>query len=138
VTAPYEINWSTAAIANGSHIVTAVARDGAGRETTSDPANITVLNDSAAPAVTITAPAADSTVGGTTTITAVATDDVGVTSVQFLLDGEPMAAADTQAPYELEWLTTAVANGAHTITAVARDAAGRQTATAVALVVSNE
>ena len=44
-------------------------------------------------------------------------------------------AADTDAPYEAEWVTTTVANGAHALTAVARDAAGRET-TAAAVNVS--
>ncbi len=61
------------------------------------------------------------------TVTATASDDIGVTSVQFLLDGAPLGAADTAAPYELAWPTAGATNGAHTLTAVARDAAGHET-----------
>ena len=61
------------------------------------------------------------------TVTVTAADDIGVTSVQFLLDGAPLGIADTEAPYEAEWGTTTAANGAHTISAVAQDAAGHVT-----------
>jgi hypothetical protein len=52
-------------------------------------------------------------------------DDTGVAEVQFLLDGVPLGVADTTAPYAVSWDTTTVGNGAHTITAVARDGAGK-------------
>ena len=57
--------------------------------------------------------------------------------MQFLLDGAALGAADTAAPYEVDWVTTAAANGAHTLTAVARDAAGKETTSSVAVVVLN-
>ena len=41
--------------------------------------------------------------GGTVTVTATAADDVGVTSVQFLLDGAPLGDAVSAAPYQVEW-----------------------------------
>ena len=61
-----------------------------------------------------------------------------MTSVQFFIDGELLGAADSEAPYEVEWATTASTNGSHTITAVARDAAGRETTSSVSIVVTNE
>ena len=78
----------------------------------------------------VTSPAAARTVSGTVTVAATRRDDIGVTGVQFLLDGAPLGAEDTTAPYEVAWNTTAVANGAHALTAVARDAAGHQTTAA--------
>ena len=58
-------------------------------------------------------------------MTADANDNVGVTGVQFLVDGATRPdAEDTNAPYALSWDTRTVANGAHTLTARARDAAG--------------
>ncbi len=42
------------------------------------------------------------------TVTATASDDVGVTSVQFLLDGAALGEADTAAPYEVAWPTAGV------------------------------
>jgi hypothetical protein len=43
-TAPYTASWNTAAIANGTHSLTAVARDTAGNITTSAPRTVTVSN----------------------------------------------------------------------------------------------
>ena len=138
-TAPFEAAWSTTAAANGTHTLTAVARDAAGNETTATAINVTVLNDSAAPIVTVTSPAGDATVDGTVTVTANASDDIGVTSVQFLLDGAALGAADGAAPYEAAWSTTTAANGVHTLTAVARDAAGHEsTAAAISVHVLND
>ncbi len=57
--------------------------------------------------------------------TAAATDAGGVAGVQLRLDGQPLGAEDTAAPYSVSWNTTGVANGSHTLTAVARDAAGQ-------------
>jgi len=78
--------------------------------------------DTTPPTVTITAPADAGSVSGLTLVTADATDNVGVASVTFLIDGGS-ALVDTVAPYEYSWDTTPVANGGHTIRAEARDAA---------------
>jgi hypothetical protein len=101
--------------------------------------SITVLpNDTTAPSVTMTGPAAGATVSGTVTVSANASDSTGVTGVQFLLDGAPLGAEDTAAPYGVTWLSTGVADGAHQLSARARDAAGNQaTATVVTVSVLN-
>ena len=44
--------------------------------------------------------------------------------MQFLVDGVNVGVEDTAAPYGLSWDTRTVTNGAHTLTARARDAAG--------------
>jgi YD repeat-containing protein len=96
------------------------------------------LSDTTPPTVAITAPTAG-TVTGTTTVTATATDNAGVAGVQFKLDGVNLGAEDTTAPYSASWNTTTATNGTHTITAVARDAAGNSTTSAVVTVtVSND
>jgi len=48
-TAPYGISWETTAAANGSHKLTAVARDAAGNMTTSKSVSVTVNNTPATP-----------------------------------------------------------------------------------------
>jgi len=91
------------------------------------------------PSVSITAPTAGATVSGTVTIAATASDNVGVAGVQFKLDGATLGAEDVAAPYSLSWNTTGAANGSHSLTAVARDAAGNTTtSSAVAVTVSND
>ena len=78
----------------------------------------------------MTAPAANSTVSGVVSVTANASDDVGVQSVQFRLDGANLGAADTTAPYSFSWDTRSASNAPHTLTAVATDAAGNATTSA--------
>ena len=93
--------------------------------------------DTTPPTTSVTAPAPGSTVSGTVTVTASASDAVGVTRVEFLVDGA-LLATDTTAPYSAAWDTTAVANGAHTLTSRAFDAAGNAgTSGPVSVTVSN-
>ena len=54
----------------------------------------------------------------------------GVAGVQFKLDGANLGSEDTSAPYSFNWDSAAASEGAHTLTAVARDRAGNQTASA--------
>jgi hypothetical protein len=96
------------------------------------------LTDTTPPTVSITAPLAAATVSGTITVSATAADNVGVAGVQFQLDGVSLGAEVTVAPYTVSWATTTAANGAHTLTAVARDAAGNRTTSApVGVTVTN-
>lgn len=93
--------------------------------------------DTTPPTVSITSPQSDDVVSGTITVTASASDDRGVQGVQFFLDGD-FSADDTSAPYSMPWDTTTASNGSHTLTAVARDAAGnRTTSSPVTVTVSN-
>ena len=75
------------------------------------------------------------TVSGTVTLSANASDNVGVVGVQFLVDNNPVAAEDITAPYGVSWNTATVANGTHILTARARDAAGN-TATSAPVTVN--
>src|SRR5207244_11752742 len=78
------------------------------------------------------------TVTGTVSVTANASDNVGVAGVQFLLDGANLGAEVTASPYSVSWDSTTATNGSHTLTARARDAAGNQTTSAAVTVsVSN-
>jgi N,N-dimethylformamidase beta subunit-like protein/uncharacterized protein DUF4082/Big-like domain-containing protein len=94
--------------------------------------------DSVPPTVTMTAPANGSAVSGSVTVSATASDNVAVASVQFLLDGNLLGTPITQAPYAMSWDSTTVANGSHTLSARATDTAGNSAmATAVTVTVSN-
>jgi hypothetical protein len=90
------------------------------------------------PSVAMAAPPAGSTVAGTVTVSASASDDVGVVGVQFRLDGTNLGAEVSAPPYTVAWTTTLVSNGTHTLRAVARDAAGNTaTSDPVTVIVSN-
>jgi chitodextrinase/uncharacterized protein (DUF427 family) len=107
----------------------------------SSPASATTpaAPDTTPPAVNITSPSNGQTVSTTVNVTANASDNVGVAGVQFVLDnGTNLGAEDTSASYSVSWDTTTASNGSHTLTAVARDAAGNRTTSApVTVTVSN-
>ncbi len=85
---------------------------------------VTGTPDTTAPTTSITAPASGATVSGSTTVSASASDDVGVTRVEFSIDGS-LANTDTTSPYGFAWDTTGLGNGSsHSIQSKAYDAAG--------------
>jgi hypothetical protein len=136
---PYNWSWNTATAANGSHSLIAKAYDAAANVGTSTTVTVTVANaaDTTAPTVSITAPAGGATVSGTTTVSASASDDVGVTKVEFYLDSV-LQSTVTASPYNWSWNTTTAANGSHSLIAKAYDAAANVgTSTTVTVTVSN-
>jgi hypothetical protein len=140
--APWSRSWDTKGVANGTHQLTAVARDAAGNTRTSTVVSVTVANaappDGVAPTVSLPAPSAGSPVSGSINVTASASDNVGVAGVQFKLDGHNLGSEDSSSPYSVAWDTTTVANGSHELTAVARDAAGNSnTSPAESVMVAN-
>ena len=93
--------------------------------------------DTTPPTTAITSPAAGSTVTGTVTVTASASDNVGVTRVELYVDGA-LLATDTASPWSASWNTATATNGSHSLTSKAYDAAGNVgTSAAVTVTVSN-
>jgi hypothetical protein len=92
--------------------------------------------DTTPPTVSLTAPANGATVSGTVTLSANASDNVGVTSVEFLVNGS-VVGTDTTSPYSVSWNSTTVLNGTHTVTARAHDAAGNSTTSSAATITVN-
>jgi len=105
--------WIDDVIINGSRIGTTYFQLLAGQGTP----------DTTAPVATITAPAENATVGGTTAVSMSASDNVGVTKVECYLDGV-LQGADSVAPYTFSWNTSTLANGSYSLTAKAYNAAG--------------
>jgi len=128
-TAPYEISWDSTTVGDGDHDLTAEALDGAGNVGTSAPQAVAVDNgvDTIPPEVNLNALV--SPLSGTVTVSALATDDVGVTQVDFFVDGV-LIGSDTVSNFEVQWDTTGVTNADHELTALAHDAAGNMTASA--------
>src|SRR5579859_1102188 len=94
--------------------------------------------DTTPPTTSITSPANGATVSGTVAITATASDNVGVTQMQILIDGAVAASNTNATSLSFNWNTTSVANGSHTIVSKAFDAAGNiGTSSTVTVTVSN-
>jgi polysaccharide biosynthesis protein PslG len=85
------------------------------------------------PTVQLTSPTAGSTIGSKVNIAANASDPQGVTQVTFSIDGK-VVASDSSAPYTASVVTRKLANGTHTITATAYDAAGRTATSSVSVI----
>ena len=88
------------------------------------------------PAVSITNPGNGTTVSGQVNITANATDDNGVSQVEFFVDGSSIG-VDSTAPYSASWDTTAYSDGSHTVSATATDTIGQTGSSSVTVTVQN-
>lgn len=124
--------------ANTTYSFTVRATDGAGNETTSPVFLFTTLAppDTTAPTLAIVGPTGG-TVSGSVTIEATATDNTGVASVLFSVDGSPLGPAAVLTPYSATWDTTTATNGSHTITVEARDLANNVTTVSLSVIVQN-
>jgi subtilisin family serine protease len=93
--------------------------------------------DNIPPTAAITAPAEGDTVQGNVTISADASDDVGVIRVNFYANNA-FVGMTTSAPYEVVWNTSMASNGSYILTARAYDAGGNvATSTPVTVTVVN-
>jgi Zn-dependent metalloprotease len=84
-----------------------------------------------------TATASETGTSGTITLSATASDNVGVSKVEFYIDGA-LVGTDTTSPYSVTYNSTLLTNGTHSLVAKAYDAAGNVgSSTAVSFTVSN-
>lgn len=149
-TAPYPLNLDTTNTyglgGNGPHTVVAEASNnqyvgcttGPGMGSTG-PIDVLFNNsgaDLSPPTVSITNPTNGSTVTGTVTISANATDNKAVDHVTFSVDGNILSNVST-APYAYSWNSSSVPNGSHTITATAYDTSGNTAVSTVSVTTAN-
>lgn len=118
-TAPYTFALNLAA---GSHILTARATDDKGLTGDSPPVTINIQPPNQPPSVSITTPSDGSTFTAPAEliIEATASDDNGVTHVDFLINGSTEG-SDQSSPYTFSRIFPA---GTYRISAIAHDAAG--------------
>jgi hypothetical protein len=119
-------SWNTTAYPNGSYMLQAKAYDAAGNVGTSAPQSVSVQNavaDVTAPSVSITAPVSGSAVSSIVSVNVNATDNVGVTRVEWYLNST-LAGTSPAGSAAFSWNTTTCPNGPCTLQAKAFDAAG--------------
>ncbi len=80
-----------------------------------------------APVVSITAPVAGAQLSGTVKLAASATSTIGITGLQFQVDGAAVGTRLTATPYTYLLDTTQFAKGVHTLSATGTDRAGAST-----------
>jgi hypothetical protein len=122
---PSLLNTTASFSLSGSYILRLTASDGT--LSTSDDVIITVT----------AAQGCGGTVSGTLTVVANASDNVGVVGVQLNLDGTSIGAELTSSPFSMMWNTMTASNGCHTLSAVARDAAGNLGTTTLLVTINN-
>lgn len=136
---PYGFELDSTTIANGNHTIYAIAYDIAGNFTTSTTATFTINNPDITPpaTVTLTAPTAGAILVGDATLTATATDNIGIDHIDFYRGGTTLIGGVIgTAPYT--WDTTNTPDGTYTLTAKAYDAAGNsKTSAGVSIEVKN-
>jgi glucose/arabinose dehydrogenase len=124
--APYGVSWTPGT--TGTRTLTARATDNNGGSTLSAPVTVTIGsggNDTQPPVATLTAPShLASGLAGTLTLSANATDNNAVASVEFQVDGQAVGSPDTSPPYNASVDTNLYASGQHVVRVRARDAAG--------------
>lgn len=80
--------------------------------------------DTTPPVVSMTSPTEGAVLSGTASLSATASDNVGVTKVEFYRDGSALLGAALFSPYTVTLDTTTVPNGSYAFTAKVYDAAG--------------
>ncbi len=139
-TSPYSAAWNSTAVANGSVTYSVRATDSSDNQSLSTANNLTVKNDAAAPIISFIqppTPKSGDTVSGSVSLSANASDDIGVTKVEFLVNGVVLGTVNAS-PYTVTWNTAFNPNGAASITAKAYDGSGNVTTTpAVNLTINN-
>jgi glucose/arabinose dehydrogenase len=124
---PYSLAWTPATV--GAHSITAKATDNFGLAATSSAVVVTVVApggaDTQPPVASLSAPAAFATnLAGSVTLSATATDNVGVTGLEIQLDSTQIGATGTSGAHSVNVDSNAYASGQHVVRARARDAAG--------------
>jgi uncharacterized protein (TIGR03437 family) len=98
----------------------------------------TTVTDTTPPTISVVTPTSNATLSGTIALTATATDDVAVASVQFKVDSANTGAAITAPPYSYALNTASLSDGNHILTALATDTSGNTaTSTGVPVKVNN-
>ncbi|MEO8161544.1 MAG: Ig-like domain-containing protein, partial [Arenimonas sp.] len=124
--------------ANGEHFYYALVTEADGDRLWSAP--IWVSQGGAPPPVDTTPPtvsASETGSSGSITLSATASDNVGVSKVEFNVDGV-LKGSDTSSPYSIALDSTTLTSASHSLTAKAFDAAGNaSTSAAVSFTVSN-
>jgi hypothetical protein len=122
---PYLFSWDASKV-TGNVTLVANAYDAAGNKGTSAVVNVNVDVSSPLQAK-VTSPAADSTIGGTVMLGAMATElvsNLAVSGLQISIDGKMKCATSSTTILSCSWNTRNVKRGNHTISATATDTGG--------------
>jgi peptidoglycan/xylan/chitin deacetylase (PgdA/CDA1 family) len=130
--------WATPPVPDGGSALSfGMAIEASGSLTTDDYSLVDSGGGTSTPSVSLTGPNSGSTLTGQVTFTANASSSLGISRVDFLVNGA-VVATDTSAPWTATWDSSTVGDGPVTITARATDVGGSQaTSGGTAATVSN-
>jgi hypothetical protein len=133
---PYTATLDSTQLSNGTHTLVAWAYDASNNIGKSSPVTFSTSNT----IIDLTAPTVSASVtgsAGSITLNATATDNVGVTKVEFYIDGS-LVGSRTATPYTLAYDSTLLSKGSHSLVTKAYDAANNiGSSTAVAFSIDN-
>ena len=92
--------------------------------------------DSTPPTVSVVSPSNGQTVSGSVTFSASASDNIGVSKVEFYIDSTKIS-EDSASPYNTLFTSSNYSNGSHTLKAKAYDAAGNSAEALIAVTINN-
>ena len=125
-----QAKWATPAVPAGATALSfGMDIEAVGTLTTDDYSLIDSGGPPTTPSVSLSAPVAGATLSGPVTFTANASSPIGISRVDFLVNGVVVATA-TSPPYTATWDSTMVGDGPVTVTARATDTDGNQVTTA--------
>jgi hypothetical protein len=137
-TTSWSYSLDTTPLTAGTHTISARASDSSGNTTVSSVGvSVKAAADSTPPTISITAPVAGSTVGGTITVKGAATDNQAINGVQLSVDGGPYQPASGTSSWSVSLSTNGYANGSHKLTARVVDATGNSATTTDTVSFSN-
>jgi len=99
-------------------------------------AKSSVVSDTTPPSVSLTAPTSGATVNGLVAVNVSASDNIGVSRVDLVVNGSKLA-SDTAAPYGFSWDSSTVPDGNATLIAYAYDTAGNYSSSTLSVKVAN-
>jgi len=133
---PYSATLDSTKLANGNHTLVAWAYDASNNIGKSAPVTFMTSNT----IVDLTAPTVSASVTGSAgriTLNATASDNVGVTRVEYYVDGN-LVGNSTAAPYTLGYDSTLLTKGSHSLVTKAYDAANNVgSSSAIAFTIDN-
>jgi YD repeat-containing protein len=131
-TTPFEATWDSTTATKGTHTVTARATDDVGNVADTQLGVSVIVDNTAGPTGSLTAPAAGAVVSGSAvTLSANATGNGdAVKQVEFLVDGAGVGVPDTTSPYSVAWNTldplAPAFDGDHQVQALITETSGQQ------------
>jgi subtilisin family serine protease len=135
---PFTFSWDTRPLLNGAHALSVIAFDAAGLPSSgASEVTVTVDNDVTPPTVALTSPAPGATVSGSVSLLVSASDNVGVSKVEFF-EGSTLLGTDAYSPFSFAWNSRNGPNGPRTVSARAVDAMGNSATSSVTVTANND